>query len=199
MLAARAYRGEKEFKLEQIDVPEVGPGEVLIEVKSAGLAVGLLDQWERGMYPIMPRTLGHEAAGPIAKVGPGVTNVVEGDRVRLNPNLSCGSCERCVEGVEALCAKHSMIGQMMFGPEALPMYEQYHNGALATYVLAPATQVDKLPDSVSYDVASKVHDVANAVRVLSVAELKPGATIVLTAATGTMGSVIVRVAPLFGV
>lgn len=199
MLAARAYKGETEFKLEQIDVPEVGPGEVLIEVKSAGLAIGLLDQWHRGMYPIMPRTLGHEAAGPIAEVGAGVDHVVKGDRVRLNPNLCCNTCEQCLAGVEALCPKHSMIGQMIFGPEALPMYQRYHNGALAQYVLAPGWAVDKLPDSISYDAACKVHDVANAVRVLNVAGVKPGATIVLTAATGTIGSVLVRVAPLFGI
>lgn len=199
MVAARAHTGESEFRLEEIERPQAGPGEVLLEVKSAGLAVGLIDQWQRGMYPIMPRTLGHEAAGFIAEVGSGVTNVEQGDRVRLNPNLCCNACEQCLAGLEALCTQHCMIGQMTFGPEAFPLYERYHNGALANYVLAPGWAVDKLPEAVSFDAACKVHDLANAVRVLRVLDPRPGSTVVLTAATGAIGSLVARVAPLFGI
>jgi threonine dehydrogenase-like Zn-dependent dehydrogenase len=147
----------------------------------------------------MPRTLGHEAAGVIAEVGPGVSNLEVGERVRLNPNLSCRRCDYCLTDREHMCAEHSIIGQNLFGPAGFPMYEKYHNGALAQYVLAPSWAVDKLPEEISFDVAAKIHDVSNAVHALRVADPRPGSTVVVTAATGAMGAAIARVAPLFGV
>ena len=199
MLAARAYRGETEFRLEQIERPPVGDGEVLIEVKAAGLATGFLAMWHRGMFPIMPRTLGHEAAGVIAEIGPGVTNLEVGERVRLDPNLSCRHCDYCLTDREHMCAQHSIIGQNLFGPEGFPMFEKYHNGALAQYVLAPGWAIDKVPDAISFDVGAKIHDLSNAVHVLRVADPRPGSTVVVTAATGAMGAAIARIAPLFGI
>lgn len=199
MLAARAYQGETELKLEQIDRPEPGPGEVLIQVAAAGLAPGVLTQWERGMYPILPRTLGNEAAGTVAEVGAGVTDFELGQRVRLHPNLSCRSCEYCLTDREQLCSAGSIVGQGIYGPDAMPLYSKYHNGALAEYVLVPAWAVEPLPDGVSFDVAAKVHDIADALRALKTAAPPPGATVVLTAATGTIGTSVVRLAPWFGI
>lgn len=199
MLAARAYEGETELRLEQIERPVAGPGEVLIEVAAAGLAPGVLAQWERGMYPILPRTLGNEAAGTVAELGAGVTDFQVGDRVRLHPNLTCRRCEYCLTDREQLCAASSIVGQGIYGPDAMPLYRRYHNGALAEYVLVPAWAVDPLPDGISFDVAAKVHDIADALRAWKVADAPPGATVVLTAATGTIGTSAIRLAPFFGV
>src|SRR5215218_651558 len=125
MLAARAHRGESEFRLEEIERPVAGPGEVLIDVKTAGVAMGFLAMWHRGLFPIMPRTLGHEAAGVIAEAGTGVANVAVGERVRLDPNLCCRACDYCLSDREQMCVQHSIIGQNLFGAEGLPMYERY--------------------------------------------------------------------------
>lgn len=199
MLAARANEGESELRLEEIERPQAGPGEVLIKVASAGLAPGVLSQWALGMYPILPRTLGNEAAGTVAEVGDGVTDVAPGDRVRLHPNLSCRKCEYCLTDREQLCRACSVIGQGIYGPDAMPLYARYHQGALAEYVLAPAWAVDPLPDEISFDAAAKVHDIADALRAWKVAAPRPGATVVFTAATGTIGTAAVRMARLFGV
>lgn len=199
MLAARAYEGETELRLEEIEIPSPGAGEVVIKVEAAGLASGVLSQWERGMYPILPRTLGNEAAGFIAEVGSGVTDFAVGDRVRLHPQLSCRRCEYCLTDREQLCPQCSIIGQGIYGPEARPMYERYHHGALAEYVLAPAWAVDRLADNISFEIAAKVHDIADALRAWKTADPPPGATVVHTAATGTIGPVSVRLARLFGV
>lgn len=199
MIAARAYEGERELRLEQIDRPQAGPGEVVIKVEAAGLPAGVITQWLRGAYPIMPRTLGNEAAGTIAELGPGVSEVRVGDRVRLHPQLSCRSCEYCLTDREQMCPYCSLIGQGIFGKHAMPMYERYHNGGLAEFVLAPAWAVDPLPDAISFDVAAKVHDIADALRVWKTAAPKPGATVVFTAATGTVGVAAIRMARLFGV
>jgi hypothetical protein len=74
MLAARAYEGEQELRLEEIDRPKPGPGEIVMKVEAAGLPTGVIAQWDRGMYPIMPRTLGNEAAGSIFELGAGLAS-----------------------------------------------------------------------------------------------------------------------------
>ena len=199
MLAARAYEGETELRLEEVGRPEAGPGEVVIKVVAAGLAPGVLALWQLGRYPILPRTLGNEAAGFIESVGAGVTEFAVGDRVRLHPNLSCGVCEYCLTDREQMCSAHSLMGQGMFGADAMPLHRRYINGALAEYVLAPARLVDHLPEAISFDIAAKIHDVADAVRVWRVADVPPGGTAVFTAATGTIGTSAIRMAKLFGV
>lgn len=199
MLAARAHEGETELRLEETETPEVGPGEVLIEVVSAGLAPGMFELWIRGMLPLLPQTLGHEVAGTIAAAAPDVTEFAPGDRVRLHPNLRCRRCQFCLTDREQLCRACAMIGHGSFGPAAAPLYERYHDGGLAEYVLAPAWTVDLLPDPISFDVGAKVHDVANALRAWKVAAPPLGATVVWTAATGTVGTSAVRLAKRFGV
>ncbi|WCB91783.1 Alcohol dehydrogenase [Baekduia alba] len=199
MLAARAYEGETEFRLEDIEVPTAGPGEVVIEVAAAGLAPSLLTFWRMGLLPLLPHTPGHEAAGVVAAVGAGVTEHAAGDRVRMHPNLTCRRCASCLTDRDQLCPACSMIGHGIFGPTGMPLYERYHDGALAEYVLAPAWAVDALPDSVSFEAAAKIHDVAVALRALKLAAPSPGATVVWTAATGAIGPAAVRLAPLFGI
>jgi threonine dehydrogenase-like Zn-dependent dehydrogenase len=199
VLTARAYEGETELRLEDIEVPVAGPGEVLIEVASAGVAPSQFSLWGMGWLPLLPQTLGHEAAGTVSAVGAGVSEFAPGDRVRLHPNLTCRRCEYCLTDREQLCRACSMIGHGIFGPEAMPLYERYHHGAFAEYVLAPAWAVDALPDTVSFDAAAKIHDVAIALRALKIAAPAPGATVVWTAATGSIGPAAVRLAPHFGV
>jgi threonine dehydrogenase-like Zn-dependent dehydrogenase len=199
MLAARAYKDETSLRLEEVEKPTPGADDVLIEVKSAGLAPGVLEQWLRGMYPILPRTLGNEAAGTIAEVGSAVTDFTVGERVRLHPNLSCRVCEYCLTDREQFCSAHSVIGQGLYGPDAMPLHQRYVNGALAEFIVAPAWLVDPLDERVSFDAASKVHDIADGLRAWKTTGVGPGATVVFTAATGTLGSSFMRMAPLLGI
>lgn len=199
MRAARAYAGANSFRLEEVERPTPAAGEVLIQVKSAGLAPGGLEQWHRGIYPILPRTLGNEAAGLIAELGPDVTDLAVGQRVRLHPNLCCRNCEYCRTDREQFCSAHSVIGQGIYGPDAMEMHKRYVDGCLADYVLAPAWLADPLPDAVSFDDAAKIHDIADALRAWKTTGLGPGSTVVFTAATGAIGSAFMRMAPLLGV
>ena len=199
MLAARAYPDREDLVLEQVEQPEPGPGDVLIRVAAAGLAPGLFHLLQQGWFPLLPSIVGHEIAGDVAATGADVGTVSAGQRVRVHPNLTCRNCEYCTTDREQMCSSCSMIGHAVFGPDALVFYRQYHNGGLAEYVNVPAWAVDVLPDNVSYDVGAKVHDLANAVRALKTANLRPGSTVVVTAATGTMGTAVVRLAPLYGI
>src|ERR1017187_4467383 len=96
MRAVRVHAKRNAFLAEEIPVPDIGPGEVLVQVHSVGLSRGLVSVWLfTDMIKLLPATLGHEIAGVVASVGAGVTNVAEGDRVHVYPPLGCGktSCD----------------------------------------------------------------------------------------------------------
>ncbi|MEU4317737.1 alcohol dehydrogenase catalytic domain-containing protein [Nocardia fluminea] len=199
MLAARAHQGSHSLTLERVPIPAPGPLDVVVKVVSAGLAPGMMTLLKRGAFKHLPTTLGHEAAGTVAAVGDQVTDVAVGDRVRVHPNLNCRTCDYCRTDRDMMCAQQAMIGHAAFSPAPMPLYERYHDGGLAEYVRVPHWLIDQLPTSVSFDVAAKVHDLANAVRILKCAQLPLGATVVTTAATGTMGTATVKLAEHFGI
>ncbi|WP_235828599.1 alcohol dehydrogenase catalytic domain-containing protein [Actinomadura rubteroloni] len=199
MLAARAHKDSDALHLHKIPAPVPGPQDVLVKVASAGLAPGMMTLLARGAFTHLPTTLGHEAAGTIAAVGSEVAGIAIGTRVRVHPNLNCGSCRYCRSDRDMMCPQQSMIGHAAFGDVPMPLYDRYHDGGMAEYIRVPHWLVDTLPDNVSFDVGAKVHDLANAVRALKCAELPLGATLVVTAATGTMGTATVKLARHFGI
>ncbi|WP_040691012.1 alcohol dehydrogenase catalytic domain-containing protein [Nocardia vinacea] len=199
MLAARAHADANRLVVEKIPVPEPGPDDVIVKVFSAGLAPGMMSLLAMGAFKHLPTTLGHEAAGTIAALGTQVTGITVGDRVRVHPNLNCRNCVYCRTDRDMMCAQQAMIGHAAFSSVPMPLYERYHNGGLAEYVRVPHWLIDPLPDNVSFDVGAKVHDLANAVRILKLSDLPLGATVIVTAATGTMGTATIKLAEHFGV
>lgn len=199
MLAARAEKGSDTVRLATIPVPEPGPHDVLVRVASAGLAPGMMRLLARGAFKHLPTTLGHEAAGTIAAVGDEVIGLAPGDRVRVHPNLTCRACRYCRTDREMMCAQQAMMGHAAFSDVPMPLYDEYHDGGLAEYVRVPHWLIDPLPDSVSFDAGAKVHDLANAVRAFKCAALPIGSTLIVTAATGTMGTATIKLASHFGV
>ncbi|XPP27383.1 MAG: alcohol dehydrogenase catalytic domain-containing protein [Leucobacter sp.] len=185
--------------LEEVPDPVPGPGDVVVGVSAAAVAAGTFRLLQTPAFPIIPTILGHEIAGVVIEVGSSVDPGLVGKRVRVHPHLGCGSCEYCTSDQEMLCSEHSMMGHAAFGPGAIKHYQRYHNGGLAERVLVPSANIDVLPDQISLDLAAKIHDIANAYRALSKAELAPGSTIVVTAATGAMGTSTISLAPYFGV
>ena len=197
MRAFRVEKGAREVKLQNINIPKVGPEDVLIEVRSVILAPDVFRLAKMGKIPQAPTTLGHKVAGTIAAVGSSVSNIHPGQRVRLDPNLSCGNCVYCRTDRDHMCSECGVMG--FFSLETFPRWERYHPGGLADYVLAPATQVGILPENLSFDVGAVVHDLANAVRALKNTSVGVGSTLLITAATGAMGACVVKMAPFFGV
>lgn len=199
MLAVRAHHGSEVLVLDEISVPEPGPLDVVVKVAAAGLAPGIMRLLDMGAFKHLPTTLGHEAAGTVAAVGREVTGHRVGDRVRVHPFLNCRACDYCRTDRDMMCAEQSILGHAAFGDVPMPLYAEYHNGGLAEYVRVPHWLIDPLPDFIGFDVAAKVHDMANAVRALKCAELPRESTLVVTAATGTMGTATVKLAEHFGV
>jgi threonine dehydrogenase-like Zn-dependent dehydrogenase len=199
MLALRAHRGSNELTLEHIPVPQPGLYDVVVEVAAAGLAPGMMRLLEKGAFKHLPTTVGHEAAGTVSAIGERVTGVSVGDRVRVHPNLNCRNCVYCRSDRDMMCAQQAMLGHAAFGNKVTPLYDEYHDGGLAEYVRVPRWLIDQLPDAIGFDVAAKVHDIANAVRALKCADLPSAATVIVTAATGTMGTATIKLAAPFGI
>ena len=202
MRAFRCDLGATEPTLQYIDVPKVGPLDVLIKVVSVGLAPGVFNMLKKGIIAPLPTTLGHEVAGTVEQVGALVRGgVAVGQRVRVNSILSCGSCKYCTTDRHQMCQEgNGVIGFNRFGAkQTSPYFDEYHNGGMADYMRVPGEAVQALPDNVSFDVGAKVHDIANALRCLKVAALPPGASVIITGATGTMGTATVKLATFFGI
>src|SRR5258707_8750423 len=100
--------------------PEPGAGEVRIRVRAA--ALNRVDIWARNGWPgiklTLPHILGADAAGDIDKLGAGVTGFAVGDRVVIDPGLSCGQCDYCRSGRENLCKQFKIKGEDVSGTYA---------------------------------------------------------------------------------
>ena len=198
MLAARARQGATTLQLEKIEVPAPGPDDVLVKVASAGLAPGMMALLARGAFRHLPTTAGHEMAGTVEAIGSNADAALLGQRVRIHPLLSCRNCEYCRTDREQMCTESALIGHAAFGSGPLDLYARYHDGGLAEYIRVPQWLIDVLPGNVSFDVGAKVHDLANAVRAFKQTAMPLGGALVITAATGTMGTATIKLASLFG-
>jgi NADPH:quinone reductase-like Zn-dependent oxidoreductase len=116
----RQHGGPEVMEVAEVPDPTPGPGQVLVRVRAA--ALNHLDVWVRRGLPALkvalPHILGGDACGVVAALGPGAKGVQEGDRVVINPGLTCGRCARCLGGEDNLCARFQMVGEHTWGAEA---------------------------------------------------------------------------------
>jgi threonine dehydrogenase-like Zn-dependent dehydrogenase len=200
MLAARAYRGEHEFRLERVDVPDPGRGEALVRVRAASLTRGLLAVWYfTDLMRCLPSVLGHEIAGVVETVGPAARGFRAGDRVVVHTPLACGDCRFCRTGRESMCIDLGTIGHGFYGRDGLGAYERYHDGGLAELVRVPAASLMRLPEPVSFAAGARLPTLASSFRVLKLTGVTFGDTLVVAGATGSSGAAAVKCAPLVGV
>ena len=158
MLALVKGREEAEApEVREVPVPSAGPGEVLVEIKAAGICysdVMILRNQYTGRVPVpVPMVMGHEGAGVIAGLGKGVTNLEEGDRVGLNPSWGCGECPHCMDGHSNMCQSWRHLGIT-------------RDGTFSEYRVVPSWAACKLPDAVSMAEAAVLEPIMLAVRTL---------------------------------
>ncbi len=141
----REHGGPEVLKRERIDVPEPGPGEVRVAVKA--VALNHLDIWVRRGGPAFhleyPHRLGSDVAGVIDAFGPGAGPLSVGDRVVINPGLSCGRCQSCLSGADNLCPEYRLLG------------ENTHGG-YAEFVVVPRQNLAPYPDGLTFEEAASV-------------------------------------------
>jgi 2-desacetyl-2-hydroxyethyl bacteriochlorophyllide A dehydrogenase len=148
------------------DIPSPGPGEALVRIGSSALCgtdLLLYDGVYRGRNNPVPSSLvvGHEAAGVVAELGPGTMWPSPGARVGIEAVWGCGHCYHCVRGNYNLCQDWHHIGLT-------------RAGALAEYLVVPATSLLSLPDSISLDSAAFLEPLATAVHTMERARVQPG-------------------------
>ncbi|MBA3260653.1 MAG: zinc-binding dehydrogenase [Gemmatimonadales bacterium] len=130
--------------MSEVPAPEIrAPREVLVRVRAA--ALNRLDLWMTGglpnVSPVFPFVVGSDGAGVVERVGDGVRAVRPGDRVMINPGISCGHCPACVQGEEPLCRDFRILG------EHVP-------GAAAEYVVVPDENLAPVPEGMGWPEAA---------------------------------------------
>lgn len=177
--------------LEDIPVPEPGPGEVLVRIRSCGFCAtdfkAIKGIRRNVRFPMIP---GHEPAGVVAAVGPGVVGVREGDEVILQPSGYCGVCHSCRLGLTHYCPKAFTIGGD--GPE------DTRPGCFAEYTIAQANMVFPKPPSLSFDAACQAEPVSGAWKgVIQYSQTSVGDDVVIIG-TGGIGMYCLLVAKAAG-
>ena len=152
-VVARA-KGEP-VTMEVIEIPDPGPGEVLVTVQACGVCHTDLHYREGAINDDFPFLLGHEAAGTVEEVGDGVTNVAVGDFVVLNWRAVCGQCRSCLRGRPWYCfATHNATQKMTLGgAERSPALGI---GAFAEKTLVAAGQATKVNPAAPPEVAGLI-------------------------------------------
>ncbi len=130
-MKAAVFHGIGDITIEDLPRPRPGPGEALLKVGAAGICGSDLRSYANGHTRIPPNTsriLGHELAGEIVEVAPGVPGLKVGTRVGVAPNFGCGVCAQCISGWTNLCAYYSALGIS-------------HDGGFAEYLIIPAEAI----------------------------------------------------------
>lgn len=188
MKAAIVKQFGKPLVIEDVPVPQPGPGEVLVKVKACGVCHTDLHaasgDWP--VKPVPPFIPGHEAAGIVAALGPGVKNLKVGDAVGVAwLHDACMACEYCETGWETLCEHQHNTGYSV-------------NGGFAEYVIASAAFAAKLPATVDFAAIAPILCAGvTTYKGLKETEARPGEWVVISG-VGGLGHVAIQYAKAMG-
>jgi len=184
-MKAAVYYSQKDIRIEEIPIPKVERGEVLVEMKACGICGSdLMDWYLKNRAPLV---LGHEPSGVIVEKGVDVENFDVGDRVFVHHHVACLKCHYCMHGDFTLC-------------------EQFHKtniipGGFAEYFKVPAPNLNldtlKIPDGISFDEATLIEPVGCCLRAIKKCGIRQGDSVAIIGA-GTTGIIHTVLAKVFG-
>lgn len=188
MRAAVVHAFGQPLVLEEVPIPVPGPGEVLVKIISTGVCHTDLHAAD-GDWPVKPTPSfipGHEGAGIVAAVGPGVKNLKEGDPVGIAwLHDACGGCEYCVGGWETLCESQHDSGYSV-------------NGTFAEYAIGSAAYVARLPDNPDFAALAPILCAGvTTYKGIKETEAKPGEWIAISG-IGGLGHIAIQYAKAMG-
>jgi len=179
-MKAAVWHGQRDVRVEEVpDPPSPPAGQVKVEIAACGICGTDLHEYLGGPvyipvdtpHPLTgvkaPVMTGHEAAGRVVEVGPGVERVKIGDRVAMCPIIGCLQCTWCKSGLMGLCPKSAYLGT------------SWHYGAFAGYVNVYDFMCYPLPPEVPDELGALVEPFAATVRAIGQANLKPGETVAI--------------------
>ncbi len=186
-MRALRFHAARDLRIEEVSEPSApGAGEVVVRIASCGICGTDLHEYMAGPivtpvepHPLTgaqnPQILGHEFAGDVVATGPGVTRVVEGDRVAIMPLAYCGHCAYCRRGLQHLCATMGCVGL------------SHPWGGMAELATVAEYQVVVLPESVTYRQGAVIEPTAVAAYGVERAGVGPGDSVLVTGA-GPIGA-----------
>ncbi len=184
-----AHGGPEVLRVEDIPDPVPSPGEVLIRVRAVSL--NHLDLFvRRGMPGVkipLPRIPGSDASGEVEALGAGATRFKVGDRVLVNPGLSCGHCGFCAGGRGSLCLGYRLLGE-------------HGDGTCAERISVPERIVHPLPPALSFDqgAAFPLTGLTAWSMLVTKARVRPGEDVLIVGAGAGVGVMAIQIARLCG-
>jgi len=156
------YYNNQDIRIEEMAVPEIGPGELLMKVESSGICGSDVLEWYR--VKKAPLVLGHEVAGTVEKTGPGMNKFEAGDRIVAAHHVPCNTCYHCLSGHHTAC---DTLRSTNFYP-----------GGFSEYIRIPAINVDRgvhrIPDAITYEEATFHEPLGCVCRAQRTAGISPG-------------------------
>jgi len=182
-MKAAVYRSLQDIRIEEMPRPEIGPNEILVEMKACGICGSDLMEWYlRNRTPLV---LGHEPAGVIVDTGENVKDFQVGERVFAHHHVACLTCQYCVRGDYTMCPQ---FGKTHIEP-----------GGFAEYfkVPTPNLQIDtlKLPDNLSYEEATLIEPVGCCIRAQNKVGIRKGDNVAIIGAgpSGIIHAMLARI------
>src|ERR1051326_8142052 len=171
-MQAAVYRGKDDVRLETVQVPEIGAGELLVRIHTCGICGTDLKKISTGSHSA-PRIFGHEMAGHVVAVGAGAHDFTIGDRVMVFHHIPCGECYYCRKKVFAQCPVYKKVGATAgFEPSG---------GGFAEYIRVMdwivRRGVVRIPEGVSYEQASFIEPVNTCMKAIEQLRLEPDETV----------------------
>jgi S-(hydroxymethyl)glutathione dehydrogenase / alcohol dehydrogenase len=205
MKAAVCREFNKPLVIEDIDIAPPGPGEIKVRLAACAICHSDINFWEGAWGGALPAVYGHEAAGIVTAVGPGVgpevTGLKAGDHVVVALIRSCGSCHYCARGEQVLC--ETVFPLDLKGPltakDGTAIKQGLRTGAFAEYVVVDASQAVAIPQDVPLDSAALLACgvITGFGAVTNTAKVPAGAHVVVIG-TGGVGLNTVQAAALSG-
>jgi L-iditol 2-dehydrogenase len=185
-MKALVFEGPWQMPLREVEAPAPGPDDVIVNVQAVGVCGsdvhGYMGVTGRRIPPVV---MGHEFGGVVAAVGEHVTRAKPGDRVVVQPLITCGACANCRAGLPNICLNRKGLGMMST------------NGAMAEAVRVPQQLLYPMPEGMPWEQAALVEPLAVALRAVNLTPLTLMGTVAVIGA-GTIGLLVVLAARLRG-